>query len=180
MSYEDLYATLAVLGGLLIVLLIVVLAVAVVLLIGKWKFYVKAGQSGWKAIIPFYTDYVLACDIAGLKWWWFLILLCPTILNLVGLEGGLITLANLVQLFATANVAYNLSKKLNKSTGWVVATTLLTGLMIAIEGYSKANNFNASAVVTENGFIDANKAKGTAANASAPQEEATKDNKENK
>ena len=177
-SYEELYASLAVLGGLLIVLLIIVIAVAVVLLIGKWKFYTKTGQAGWKVIIPFYADYVLACDIAGLKWWWFLILLCPTLLGFVGLEGGLMTLANLVQLFATANVAYNLSKKLNKSTGWVVATTLFTPLMLAIEGYSKANNFNASAVVTENGFIDANKAKG-AAETSAPKDEATKDNKEN-
>lgn len=177
MSYDEIYASLAVLGGLLIVILLVVLAVAVVLLIGKWKFYTKAGQAGWKAIIPFYSDYVLACDIAGLKWWWFLILLVPTILSILNVEGALVTLGNLVQLFGFANVAFNLSKKLNKSTGWVVATTLFSGLMLAIEGYSKANNFNASAVVTENGFIDANKANGTAASASESKDnEATENN----
>ena len=167
MNYDEMYSALAVLGGLLIVILLVALAVAVVLIIGKWKFYTKAGQAGWKAIIPFYSDYVLACDIAGLKWWWFLIYLVPTILSIIGIEGALITLGNIVQLVASANIAYNLSKKLNKSTGWVVATTLFSGLMLAIEGYSKANNFNASAVVTENGFIDANKASASQQNSEA-------------
>jgi hypothetical protein len=27
--------------------------------IGRWKVFVKAGEEGWKAIIPFYSDYIL-------------------------------------------------------------------------------------------------------------------------
>lgn len=147
----------ATLGGFLVFFVIFFVVLLVVLLIGKWKFFKKAGQEGWKAIIPFYSDYVLACDIAGLKWWWFLILISQSILNLTDIDGGIITLAACAEMFATANVAYNLSKKLNKSTGWIVLATLFNPLMIAIEGYSSNNNYDESIVVSENGFIDSNK-----------------------
>lgn len=41
------------------------IAVAIFLTICRWKIFVKAGQEGWKAIIPYYNTYVLTCDIAG-------------------------------------------------------------------------------------------------------------------
>jgi len=35
------------------------LAVAVVVIIGGWKMFEKAGQPGWAILIPFYNTYIL-------------------------------------------------------------------------------------------------------------------------
>ncbi len=43
----------------------VVFALLAAMVVGMWKMFVKAGQPGWAAIIPFYNDAVLV-DICGL------------------------------------------------------------------------------------------------------------------
>ena len=43
----------------------VVFALLAAMLVGMWKMFVKAGQPGWAAIVPFYNDSVLV-DICGL------------------------------------------------------------------------------------------------------------------
>ena len=43
----------------------VVFALLAAMVVGMWKMFVKAGQPGWTAIIPFYNDAVLV-DICGL------------------------------------------------------------------------------------------------------------------
>ena len=43
----------------------VVFALLAVMIVGMWKMFVKAGQPGWAAIIPFYNDSVMV-DICGL------------------------------------------------------------------------------------------------------------------
>ncbi len=44
-----------------------------------WIIYLKAGKSGWEAIIPVYNIVVLL-KIIGKPWWWILLLIIP-ILN---------------------------------------------------------------------------------------------------
>jgi cobalamin synthase len=48
---------------------------------GLWGIFTKAGQEGWKAIIPIYNMIVLL-KIAGRPWWWVLLLIVP-IVNIV-------------------------------------------------------------------------------------------------
>jgi len=69
------------LGALLAVggtILLVALALAVVLIIGLWKVYVKAGQPGWAVLIPFYNVYILL-KIAGRPGWWLVLCLIPLV-----------------------------------------------------------------------------------------------------
>jgi len=69
------------LGALLAVggaMMIVALALAVVLIIGLWKVYVKAGQPGWAVLIPFYNVYILL-KIAGRPGWWLVLCLIPLV-----------------------------------------------------------------------------------------------------
>jgi len=51
-------------------------AVALVVIIGMWKMFEKAGQPGWAAIIPFYNLYVLL-QIAGRPGWWLILVFVP-------------------------------------------------------------------------------------------------------
>ena len=42
------------------------IAILVLIIVARWQVFKKAGQPGWAAIIPFYSDYVLY-KIAGRK-----------------------------------------------------------------------------------------------------------------
>ena len=57
------------------------LAFLVILIVGMWKVFVKAGEEGWKSIIPFYNTYTLF-RIAGRNGWGFLLLFIPFV-NLI-------------------------------------------------------------------------------------------------
>lgn len=52
------------------------LSIAAFYIIAAWKVYIKAGQSGWAAIIPIYNIYILM-RIIGRPGWWVLLFLIP-------------------------------------------------------------------------------------------------------
>ncbi|MFZ0544368.1 MAG: DUF5684 domain-containing protein [Candidatus Promineifilaceae bacterium] len=45
---------------------------AILLIASLWKVFVKAGQPGWAAIVPFYNAYVMQ-EIVGREIWWLAI-----------------------------------------------------------------------------------------------------------
>jgi ABC-type sulfate transport system permease subunit len=63
---------------------VLLLVVALVILIGIWKVFVKAGQPGWGCLIPIYNAY-LFCHIAGKPGWWVLLLLIPGVNVIIGI-----------------------------------------------------------------------------------------------
>jgi hypothetical protein len=54
------------------------LLVAVIVVIGGWKMFEKAGQPGWAIVIPFYNLYIML-KIAGRPGWWLLLYLIPLV-----------------------------------------------------------------------------------------------------
>ena len=44
-------------------------AITIAMIMAMWKIFKKAGQEGWKSIIPIYNTYVLF-EISGLKGWY--------------------------------------------------------------------------------------------------------------
>lgn len=70
-NYDNLFVAL---GAFALIIGLIVLAVLVVYLVALWKVFVKAGKQGWEAIIPFYNSWILV-EIAGLNWWWFLLII---------------------------------------------------------------------------------------------------------
>lgn len=55
--------------GFLLIVGLAFLALAIVMLVGIWKMYIKAGRPGWASIVPFYNMWVLA-EIGGKPGWW--------------------------------------------------------------------------------------------------------------
>ena len=51
------------------------------MIVSMWKIYTKAGKPGWACIIPIYNIIVLL-EIVGKPWWW-LLLMCLPIVNIV-------------------------------------------------------------------------------------------------
>ena len=52
------------------------LLLAVLAIVAYWKIFTKAGEAGWKSIIPIWNTIVLL-KIVGRPWWWILLLLIP-------------------------------------------------------------------------------------------------------
>lgn len=61
-------------GGALVVVLLLALIVGVITIASMWKLFQKAGEAGWKSIIPIYNFWILA-EIAGKPGWWALVVL---------------------------------------------------------------------------------------------------------
>jgi|SRR6266852_5328489 len=63
------------------VLILWFVAIFAILVIPYWVVFTKAGQAGWKSLIPIYNSYILL-KIVGRPGWWLLLFLVP-IVNVV-------------------------------------------------------------------------------------------------
>jgi hypothetical protein len=89
--------------------------------VALWKIFEKAGEQGWKAIIPFYNWYVLF-QIAGRNGLWFLALFIPV-----------------VNLFVSIMLSIDLAKHFGKSTAFgIVALWLFSVVGLFMLGYGDA------------------------------------------
>lgn len=66
-------------GGIAALALVAVyIAVIVLIIVGVWKTFVKAGQPGWACLVPFYNMYIM-CKIAGRPGWWIVLMFIPIV-----------------------------------------------------------------------------------------------------
>lgn len=115
------------LGAMLIVYLVVVIAIAILQIVAMWKIFTKAGEKGWKSIIPIY-NVVILFKISGLSPWLVLVYLAG-IIPFVG------WIACLVMTIIQAN---GLSKSFGKDAGYTVGLILLAPIFYMILGFGKA------------------------------------------
>ena len=99
------------------VLWIIYIAVIVILIAACWQIFVKAGEDGWKAIIPIWSTLVLL-KIVGRDWWWIILLLIP----IVGLVVWII-------------VALDLAKSFGRGTGFGIGIIFLPFIFLLILGF---------------------------------------------
>lgn len=95
-------------------------AVFIIVLIGTWKVYQKAGQPGWAAIIPIYNLYILF-KISWGKGLYILLLLIP--------------LVNVVILYLTV---YKLALSFGKGIGYSLGLILLPMVFFPMLGFGDA------------------------------------------
>ncbi|MBX4201808.1 signal peptidase I [Candidatus Saccharibacteria bacterium] len=57
-------------------MMLVYLAFIVVYVVAYWKIFEKAGQAGWKSLIPIYNTYIVL-KIVGYSGWYLLLFLVP-------------------------------------------------------------------------------------------------------
>jgi len=122
--------------------------------IGLWKVFSKAGQAGWKSLIPWYNNWVLMVNICDMHIGYFIASLSIAVLTvfismisvlLFGLEAyvansilQIVTwILGLISYAINFAVFYNLGKKFNKGTGWVILTFFFSIITIPILGLSK-------------------------------------------
>lgn len=97
--------------------LLIYLALIAVMIVSMWKIFVKAGQEGWKAIIPVYNTWVLA-EISGRPGWWALVGL-GAIIPILGI------FASIAAFVLYILIAIDLAKSFGKEPVWAALLILL-------------------------------------------------------
>jgi len=113
--------------GILGVVFLVALIVGIFMIIVTWKLFQKAGKPGWAAIVPFYSQYVLA-EISWGNGWFFLIFFA-SIIPVIG------TIAVLVFSVLTY---IKLAKAFGKDGGFAVGLIFLNPIFLAILAFGKS------------------------------------------
>lgn len=126
-SAADLDTMVAAASGVLAVYGIILLAIVIVELVGMWKMFTKAGQAGWKCLIPIY-NLVILFKIAGISPW---LILCY-LLSFIPVVGQLVMLGLNIYL------AINLSKSFGMGGGFAAGLFFLQPIFICILGFGKA------------------------------------------
>lgn len=65
-------------SGMSPVVTILYLLIVVLAIVAMWKVFVKAGEAGWKSIIPIYNGWVYF-EISGKPGWWVFVALIPIV-----------------------------------------------------------------------------------------------------
>ncbi len=100
--------------------LLFVLAIAAIGIVATWRIFTKAGQAGWKSLIPLYNVYIFL-KIVGRPGWWLLLLIIP-----------------LVNIVISLVLAIDLGKSFNKPTAYsVVLLWLLSFIGYCLLAFSK-------------------------------------------
>lgn len=96
------------------------LALAALMIAGFWKIFLKAGQHGWAAIVPFYNLYVLF-KISWGNGWYFLLWFVPIVGQIVWII-----------------IFLKLSEVFGHKVGFALGLIFLTFIFVPILGLGKS------------------------------------------
>lgn len=97
-----------------------IIAALILAILPLWGIFVKAGEDGWKAIIPIYNYYVLL-KVVGRPGWWLLLYLVPIV--------------NFVIYIIVMN---DLSKSFGYGAGFTVGLVLLNWIFLMILAFGSS------------------------------------------
>lgn len=118
---------------------VTILAIIVVLSITiNWRLFTKAGEEGWKSIIPFYSNYIMIkIALDENKVWPFFIMITVMPIVMQFTDGGLLSVLSLVNLVVALYIAFQFYSRFATS-GMAIGAILLPfifGLIIAFGDY---------------------------------------------
>ncbi len=106
--------------GVGLVSILIQFVVAALQIAGMWMVFVKAGQPGWKAIIPFYNLFT-QLKFVGRPGWWLVLCFIP--------------LVNIVIFFIVSN---DTAKSFSKGIGWALGLFFLGFIFYPLLGFGDA------------------------------------------
>lgn len=93
---------------------IIYLAIIVAIIAGWWKIFTKAGEAGWKSIIPIY-NFIVILKIVGRDWWWVILMLIPIVILII--------------------VSLELARSFGRGTGFGIGLAFLSFIFAPILGF---------------------------------------------
>jgi len=125
-------------GGLIIVfviLAIICLPIVIIGLVGLWKMFKKAGEEGWKAIIPVYNAVTLT-KIVGVSPWWILVVF---VTSLIADKVPFLSIFSLAaSIYFGVILSVSIAKSFGKEEGFAVGLFLLAPIFYLVLGVGSA------------------------------------------
>ena len=126
---------------LLLLLMLSCIALLVLVLIATWKIFVKAGEKGWKSLIPFYSVYI-QCRIAGISkifWIDLPVMILLLVLNWTGRNEMGVYKVLYYSNFALQALSYGyLARAFGKKVKFCIAAAFLPVIFLPILGFGSA------------------------------------------
>ena len=148
LSSEQALAAGGVLGGMIGTVLGIGLVFYILLVIANWKIFTKAGEAGWKSLIPIYNEYIL-CRIIGINFWIYCLGL-PLALGILSAIPALAQvmsyISGLYSLFFLIYSSIKLADAFKKGTGFKVGLILLPGIFHLILAFGDSKYVGKKAV----------------------------------
>ncbi len=136
----------SILGGLLGVFALVVITFYVLLVIANWKIFEKAGEKGWKSLIPFYNLYILFKLFWETKYFWIslsVLLVCELASDLRVQDNNSVLLAcaslaaGIAALVFFIILCNRMSKSFGHGAGFTVGLIFFPNIFTLILGFNK-------------------------------------------
>ena len=140
-------AIIGLIAGMGIFAIIICIVLLVLMIIATWKVFTKAGEKGWKSLIPIYSTYILF-KIAGKSFlkWILIYLAYGLFMGLASnMEGGLALVLSIVAfalsiwgLVETILMYNGLSKNFGHGAGFTVGLIFLSPIFMMILGFGSS------------------------------------------
>ena len=121
---------------------VISLICAVLMIIAWWKVFTKAGDKGWKSIIPIYNGYTQFKLFWNTKMFWITLALA-VVAGICAAVGGTVLIIIYTLLMIAAFViaimfSHRLSKSFGHGTGFTVGLVLLQPIFVLILAFGKS------------------------------------------
>ena len=147
------------LGASLMMLYVFLLAFWILCIIARWKIFTKAGEAGWKSIIPIYADYVqwrIGWKKIGLFWVALALVIVGIVLsymdgafvtNAAGRvaytgAGGMLSVIGSLMIIAGAIInlvsVYKLFASFGHGLGWLIGYIFVPNIMLLVLGFGSS------------------------------------------
>lgn len=146
-----------IIGGMLGFALVVGLVLYVLMAIAGWKMFEKAGEKGWKALIPIYNTYIFYRIVKMTNWFWAMLiisLVVSLITNALGqgtqlqtidpsTSAGVVSLILMLAmcalgLYVSILYAVRTARAFGHGVGFAIGLFFLSGIFMLILGFGKA------------------------------------------
>ena len=97
----------AALAEFLMIFFALIIMISVIIMVANWKLFTKAGEEGWKSIIPFYNTFTMInIAFSGTKNWLMIAAIASALLGFAG-EGFVITVLSLAAAAVNIYISYS-------------------------------------------------------------------------
>lgn len=136
---------LGVLVGLGAVAGIIGLAICILMIVAVWKIFTKAGEKGWKSIIPIYNGYT-TYKISWKPMWYWITLALAVLVNIIQSIAGtdntavsiIVVLLGLAEIVIAVVAMYKLSKSFGHGVGFTIGLILLAPIFLLILAFGSS------------------------------------------
>ena len=145
-------------GGMFVVSMVFAFVYYILLVIAGWKVFKKAGEKGWKSLIPIYNTYIFY-KIVGMKKWFYIMLIAAlavsVITSLMGFDSNnpqvyenltgtnliaflMLMAVTILAIFVSVVYAMRTSKAFGHGVGFAIGLILLQSIFLLILGFGSS------------------------------------------